>query len=287
MTINYNLAVSTSKPWTLFKLLLKWRGSIWKAVILELVVWLMFYGILSIIYRTAMSHDQQRIYDASRERAVAEAMLNPFGEDDDDFECNALIDRNITMVLMMVDQGYDRPPDLKKDPFWDDEVEPLYSEQTARIPNNPLKGSVSEVRLPEHIHEIRMVPHFDDRDPLLADTAALRRRVSVVPVSQSLSRGQLNDDDKPRKTVSHGHLPVLDLSRVGTQRSGETTPVTEKSFTNAAFINSQDDLTTSLEKGKDVRKSSSTTNLKSPHDFQHHILDDVLEENEEDMAQRV
>ncbi|PIO54929.1 hypothetical protein TELCIR_23696 [Teladorsagia circumcincta] len=87
------------------------------------------------------------------------------------------------MVLMMVDQGYDRPPDLKKDPFWDDEVEPLYSEQTARIPNNPLKGSVSEVRLPEHIHEIRMVPHFDDRDPLLADTAALRRRVSVVPVS--------------------------------------------------------------------------------------------------------
>ncbi|KAK6022713.1 hypothetical protein TELCIR_25494 [Teladorsagia circumcincta] len=63
MTINYNLAVSTSKPWTLFKLLLKWRGSIWKAVILELVVWLMFYGILSIIYRTAMSHDQQRTFE--------------------------------------------------------------------------------------------------------------------------------------------------------------------------------------------------------------------------------
>ncbi|PIO70347.1 hypothetical protein TELCIR_07806, partial [Teladorsagia circumcincta] len=51
-------------------------------------------------------------------------------------------------------------------------------------------------------------------------------------------------------------------------------------------ITVKDDLTTSLEKGKDVRKSSSTTNLKSPHDFQHHILDDVLEENEEDMAQR-
>lgn len=60
MTINYNLAVSTSKPWTLFKLLLKWRGSIWKAVILELFVWLIFYAIISIIYRTTLSPGQQR-----------------------------------------------------------------------------------------------------------------------------------------------------------------------------------------------------------------------------------
>lgn len=60
MTINYNLAVSTSKPWTLFKLLLKWRGSIWKAVILELFVWLILYAIISIIYRTTLSPGQQR-----------------------------------------------------------------------------------------------------------------------------------------------------------------------------------------------------------------------------------
>lgn len=50
------------------------------------------------------------------------------------------------MVLMMVDQGYDRPPDLQRDPFWDEEVEPLYSEETAKIPNNPLKGSVSDIK---------------------------------------------------------------------------------------------------------------------------------------------
>ncbi|EPB76251.1 bestrophin-1 family protein [Ancylostoma ceylanicum] len=484
MTINYNLAVSTSKPWTLFKLLLKWRGSIWKAVILELVVWLMFYGILSIIYRTALTHDQQKTfervvqycnarlsyiplnfmlgffvtavvnrwtylyqiigfidniglmtaeyvrgrselarmyrrnivrycelaqvlvfrdismrtrrrfptldtvvaagfmmphekerfdeiqyryskywvpfqwalaltYDARRKgliesdyyqvvvqeeikkfrtglawicnydwvpipimypqlvclavhtyfivcllarqyiisdnsskktevdlyfpimstlqfifymgwMKVAEAMLNPFGEDDDDFECNALIDRNITMVLMMVDQGYDRPPDLKRDPFWDEEVEPLYSEESARIPHHPLKGSVSEVRLPDHVQEIRMVPHFDDRDPLISHSPSLRRRVSVVPVTQSLSRGQIFDEEQPRKTVSHGHLPTLDL-RIGEEDINEPSEAT---------------------KAKEVRKSSSTANLKSPHDFQHHVLDDVLEENEEEIGMK-
>lgn len=30
---------------------------------------------------------------------VAEAMLNPFGEDDDDFECNFLLDKNLSVIL--------------------------------------------------------------------------------------------------------------------------------------------------------------------------------------------
>ncbi|KAJ1372715.1 Bestrophin 24 [Parelaphostrongylus tenuis] len=64
---------------------------------------------------------------------VIEAVINPFGEDDDDFETNALIDRNITMGMMIVDEGYDRPPEVRRDPFWN-EIHPLYSEETSRIP---------------------------------------------------------------------------------------------------------------------------------------------------------
>ncbi|PIO59271.1 hypothetical protein TELCIR_19271, partial [Teladorsagia circumcincta] len=75
---------------------------------------------------------------------VIEDVINPFGEDDDDFETNALIDRNITMGMMMVDQGYDRPPEVRRDPFWEG-THPLYSEETSRIPNHIQHGSVSQV----------------------------------------------------------------------------------------------------------------------------------------------
>ncbi|VDM13615.1 unnamed protein product, partial [Wuchereria bancrofti] len=63
MTVKYNLAVSTSRPWTLFKLLFRWRGSVWKSVTFELVIWLLFYFIIGIIYRKMLSPQQIR-YDS-------------------------------------------------------------------------------------------------------------------------------------------------------------------------------------------------------------------------------
>uniref|UniRef100_A0A0N4VJT1 Bestrophin homolog n=1 Tax=Enterobius vermicularis TaxID=51028 RepID=A0A0N4VJT1_ENTVE len=62
MTVKYNLAVSTSRPWTLFKLLFRWRGSIWKSVLLELFVWLVLFAIITIVYRTAL-RDSQKVFE--------------------------------------------------------------------------------------------------------------------------------------------------------------------------------------------------------------------------------
>lgn len=36
---------------------------------------------------------------------VAEAMLNPFGEDDDDFECNFLLDKNLSVIILTFNWG--------------------------------------------------------------------------------------------------------------------------------------------------------------------------------------
>ena len=50
---------------------------------------------------------------------VAEQLINPFGEDDDDFEVNVIIDRNIEITMLAVDQLYLTHPKLEKDLYWD------------------------------------------------------------------------------------------------------------------------------------------------------------------------
>ncbi|MGH0183601.1 UNVERIFIED_CONTAM: hypothetical protein FKN15_012457 [Acipenser sinensis] len=51
---------------------------------------------------------------------VAEQLINPFGEDDDDFETNRLIDRNFQVSMMAVDEMYSDLPIVEKDRYWND-----------------------------------------------------------------------------------------------------------------------------------------------------------------------
>ncbi|XP_051739530.1 bestrophin-4 isoform X2 [Ctenopharyngodon idella] len=51
---------------------------------------------------------------------VGELIINPFGEDDDDFETNQLIDRNIQVSMLAVDDMHQNLPPLEKDKYWVD-----------------------------------------------------------------------------------------------------------------------------------------------------------------------
>ncbi|XP_020290520.1 uncharacterized protein LOC109858054 [Pseudomyrmex gracilis] len=53
---------------------------------------------------------------------VAEVLINPFGEDDDDIELNWLIDRHIKAGYMIVDEMHEEHPELLKDQYWDEVV---------------------------------------------------------------------------------------------------------------------------------------------------------------------
>ena len=53
---------------------------------------------------------------------VAETMMNPFGEDDDDFEVNGMIDNNLQLAYLIVDEMHHDHPELLKDQYWDEGV---------------------------------------------------------------------------------------------------------------------------------------------------------------------
>ncbi|CAL8077715.1 unnamed protein product [Calicophoron daubneyi] len=50
---------------------------------------------------------------------VAESLINPFGEDVDDFEIEYLIERNLNISYLIVDGMHREHPDLVRDAFWD------------------------------------------------------------------------------------------------------------------------------------------------------------------------
>ncbi|KAF2899517.1 hypothetical protein ILUMI_06652 [Ignelater luminosus] len=49
---------------------------------------------------------------------VAETLINPFGDDDDDFEVVWMIDRHVMVAYMIVDKIYHEHPKLMKDQYW-------------------------------------------------------------------------------------------------------------------------------------------------------------------------
>jgi len=62
---------------------------------------------------------------------VAETLYNPFGEDDEDFELNEILDRHFRVAMNIVDDQED-PPELKKDIYWN-ECNPDLIEQIIEI----------------------------------------------------------------------------------------------------------------------------------------------------------
>ncbi|KAI6184094.1 Bestrophin-like protein [Aphelenchoides bicaudatus] len=78
---------------------------------------------------------------------VAEVLLNPFGEDDDDFEANWILDRNLQVGLSVVDDCYGRAPELERDVFWSEVLpQPLYTTESAQRQNNPMIGSTNNLQ---------------------------------------------------------------------------------------------------------------------------------------------
>ncbi|KAH8864425.1 Bestrophin-2 [Schistosoma japonicum] len=63
MTVQYNQLVLTGGPGVFFRLLLKWRGCIFKLIYIDVIVFMALYTLISCVYRYVLSDESQRAFE--------------------------------------------------------------------------------------------------------------------------------------------------------------------------------------------------------------------------------
>ncbi|XP_006899938.1 PREDICTED: bestrophin-1 [Elephantulus edwardii] len=77
---------------------------------------------------------------------VAEQLINPFGEDDDDFETNWIVDRSLQVSLLAVDEMHQNLPPLERDMYWNDrDPQPPYTAASAQTRRPSFFGSAFDI----------------------------------------------------------------------------------------------------------------------------------------------
>ncbi|GBM80789.1 hypothetical protein AVEN_225037-1 [Araneus ventricosus] len=80
---------------------------------------------------------------------VAEQLINPFGDDDEDFELNWIIDRHMKVSYLGVDTLNGTPPPLVKDTYYDElDVKIPYTEASKSYKKKTYRGSVAYMQVP-------------------------------------------------------------------------------------------------------------------------------------------
>ncbi|XP_036337619.1 uncharacterized protein LOC118747667 [Rhagoletis pomonella] len=138
---------------------------------------------------------------------VAEVLINPFGEDDDDIELNWLIDRHIKAAYMIVDEMHEEHPELLRDQYWECVVpkELPYTVASEHYRREEPKGSAENYKIKKE-------------DAMYAN---------IVP--GGAKRGQVDDVyadyesvDTPMVDRRKNNWLVRQLSRMGSIRSQST-----------------------------------------------------------------
>ncbi|XP_041052582.1 bestrophin-2-like [Carcharodon carcharias] len=111
---------------------------------------------------------------------VAEQLINPFGEDDDDFEANWLIDRNFQVSLLAVDEMHQNVPALEKDEYWNDnDPKPPYTAATTEHRKTSFLGSTFDISMLKEEMEFQPLEQINENEevnhatPLLSNLGRL------------------------------------------------------------------------------------------------------------------
>ncbi|XP_076273845.1 bestrophin 1 isoform X7 [Rhynchophorus ferrugineus] len=178
---------------------------------------------------------------------VAESLINPFGDDDDDFEVNWMVDRNLQISYLIVDEMHHEHPELVRDQYWD-EIFPQ------GLPYTPAAAAAESMRnthpLPSTAN-IAVRPEEQGTPQIKIDS--MQRVASVVSMTNKLkrffSRDESKSDSRGESNIELGqemNTLIPDDKKFGTTTKKITDEVIEE-------VDEQNTITSQRPDDKEVR----------------------------------
>ncbi|XP_045119150.1 bestrophin-4-like isoform X5 [Portunus trituberculatus] len=166
---------------------------------------------------------------------VAEQLINPFGDDDEDFELNWIIDRHMKVSYLIVDTLLLRTPPLVKDIFYDDESPVLpYTEASAEFKKRTYRGSVANMIVPEEKQNLILPDILEEGEEDIGPYTPL---ASLQPSVRSSAANLGGAQEEGRAGVGGGEggrgLSIEEGGAEGATREPGESPVT---VAQAAYI---------------------------------------------------
>jgi len=166
---------------------------------------------------------------------VAEQLINPFGDDDEDFELNWLIDRHMKASFLGCDilMNPERIPPLVKDYYWDKQDCPIpYTEAAMQFKKKTYRGSADDMKVPEDKCHM-VLPEIEEEDDentklsltsLLLESSNIMTNIGLgnldIPSQLSLESKHSRDDGEP---MSYSRRPATGVG--GSWRNGGGIPL--------------------------------------------------------------
>ncbi|CAL8116070.1 unnamed protein product [Orchesella dallaii] len=160
---------------------------------------------------------------------VAESLVNPFGDDDDDFELNWMVDRNLQVSYLIVDEMHNNHPELLKDQYWD-EVFPTELPHTVASEmyrDEPPLPSTANIHVSKDDGEIISPPSVKSIFHM-SESGEPGRRVSVAASKRGSIVGRRERTASVRSTASQSTLAESISGRLS--HAGSVTSVFRRMF---------------------------------------------------------
>ncbi|UMM17467.1 hypothetical protein L5515_013999 [Caenorhabditis briggsae] len=105
---------------------------------------------------------------------VGEDLMFPFGADDEDFEFNYILERNLEVSMLIVDDLHNQVPPVYVESL-DDEIHLLHTSASSKLSNHPQRQHLRKLKFNVDAMQVQAVPgnHLNERDVSVSTTSKL------------------------------------------------------------------------------------------------------------------